>query len=358
MIPIAEPQIGKEEEDAVLEVLRSGMVSQGKKVKQFEEDFARYTGTKEAIAVSSGTAALHLSLLASGIKEGDEVITTPFSFFSTASTVLMCGAQPVFVDIEQDTFNIDPEKAKEAITKRTKAIVPVHLYGQPATMDRIMEMAKERDIVVIEDACQAHGAEFKGKKAGAISGIGCFSFYATKNMMTGEGGMITVDEKDLANKLRLLRSHGQVSRYEHVSMGYNQRMTELSAAIGVEQLKKLPGFIDRRRANAKLLNEGLHEIVNIPIARPDRTHVYHQYTIRIPAGKRKTVMKHLKEVGIGAIIYYPKLISEFSSMKEFSGISTPVAETVKDEVVSIPVHPGILESDIQTIIKEVRMTLA
>jgi len=357
MIPISKPQIGKEEEEAVLEVLRSGMLAQGEKVAQFEREFAGYTGTKEAIAVSSGTAALQLSLLACGIKEGDEVITTPFTFYATASTILMCGARPVFVDIEADTFNIDPEKVKEAITERTKAIVPVHLYGQTATMDRLLEIAHGKDIAVIEDACQAHGAEFKGKRAGALSGIGCFSFYATKNMITGEGGMVTVDDPEIADRLRLLRSHGQVSRYDHVSMGFNLRMTNLSAAIGIEQLKKLPGFSDRRRANAKQLDEGLREFVQVPVVAPHRKHVYHQYTIRVPKDRRGKVMEHLKEKGIGAVIYYPKLICEYSSMKEFSG-EFPVAQEAREVVFSLPVHPGVSQDDVVTIVKEVKEGLS
>lgn len=251
MIPIAKPNIGEEEKNAVMEVLESGMLAQGLKVKEFEERFAKYIGTKYAVATSNGTTALHIALLSSGIKKGDEVITTPFSFIASATSILFCNAVPVFADIKTKTFNINPNKIEKAITKKTKAIMVVHLYGQSSEMDRIKEIANKKKLSLIEDACQAHGAENNGKRVGSIGDIGCFSFYPTKNMTTGEGGMITTNDHVIAEKVRLLRDHGQKERYEHVIVGYNYRMTNIAAAIGIEQLQKLEQFNKKRRENAK-----------------------------------------------------------------------------------------------------------
>ena len=249
-IPIAKPEIGPEEMEAVKEVLESGMVVQGKVVKEFEEKFAEYIGVKHAIAVSNGTVALDVALKALDIGPGDEVITSAFSFIASGNCVLFQNAKPVFVDIDPKTFNIDPSDIAEKITPKTKAIIPVHIFGQPAKMDAIKEIAKDKKIEVVEDAAQAHGAEYKGQKAGSIGTMGCFSLYATKNMMTGEGGIITSDDPKLADKMRLIRSHGEIKKYTHNILGYNYRMTNLNAAIGLVQLKKLDKFNQKRIKNS------------------------------------------------------------------------------------------------------------
>ena len=286
MIPIARPIVGDEEFASIREVLASGMLAQGVKVKAFEQAFAEYIGRKHGIAVANGTAALHVALLAHDIKRGQDVLIPPLTFFATASTVLLCGANPVFVDIERDSYNLDPSKAARAVTKKTAAIIPVHLYGQTAEMDPILEAAKDRGIPVIEDAAQAHGAEYHGRKAGKLGDTACFSFYATKNMTTGEGGMIVTDDDAIAQKCRLLRDHGQVAKYEHVILGYNYRMTEIAAAIGLVQLKKLDGWVKQRRANARALTKGLEGIEGlVPPAEGNwMVHSYYQYVVRTEDG--------------------------------------------------------------------------
>lgn len=350
MIPIAKPVLGEEETKAVASVLESGMLAQGAKVKEFEEKFAKYVGTKYAIATNNGTTALHIGLLAAGVKPGDEVITTPFSFIATATTIIFCGAKPKFVDIDSRTFNIDATKIEDAITSKTKAIMPVHLYGQSAEMDRIMEIAKKHDLRVIEDACQAHGAEFNGKRVGAFGDCGCFSFYPTKNMTTGEGGMITTNNEEIMEKTRLLREHGQKTRYEHVTIGYNYRLTEIHAAIGIEQLKKLEGFNKKRIENAKILSSGMHEYVETPYVPPNTRHVYHQYTIKVK--NRNELKEKLAKEGIGTGIYYPKLIYQYPPMNEYAR-KTKVAEGIVNEVISLPVHPSLSKSDLDKIIESV-----
>src|SRR2546430_1156205 len=257
MIPIARPILGEEELDAVKEVLESGMLAQGPKVKAFEAGFARHVGRKLGIAVANGTAALHIALLAHNIGNGAEVIVPPLTFFATASTVLFCGAKPAFVDVDGSLYNLDPGKVTTSINRKTSAIMPVHLYGQTTEMEQIVDSAKEHGIPVIEDAAQAHGAEYHGKKAGNLGDTACFSFYATKNMTTGEGGMIVTDDDRIAERARLLRHHGQPAKYEHVLVGFNYRMTEIAAAIGLAQLAKLDGWVKQRRANASALTKGL-----------------------------------------------------------------------------------------------------
>ncbi|MDY6931591.1 MAG: DegT/DnrJ/EryC1/StrS family aminotransferase, partial [Halobacteriota archaeon] len=254
MIPIAKPQIGEEEIEAVTKTLKSGSLAQGDGVNRFEEAFSEYVGTKHSIAINSGTAALHVALLSHEISAGDEVITTPFSFISTANSILFVGAKPIFADICEEDFNIDPNCILEKITKKTKAIIPVHLYGHPADMKAIMEIAEDHKLTVVEDACQAHGAKINKKMVGSF-GSGCFSFYPTKNMTTGEGGMITTDDDLVADRARMIRSHGAKIRYQHEMLGYNVRMTDISAVMGIEQLKKLDGFTKRRQDNSKYLSE-------------------------------------------------------------------------------------------------------
>jgi len=347
VIPIAKPLIGDEEINAVTEAMRSGQLAQGKAVAGFEDAFAKYVGAKHAVACTSGTTAIHLALMAAGIGPGDEVITSPFSFIASATPILFTGAKPVFVDIEPDTFNISVDEIRSAVTDRTRAIIPVHLYGLPADMDPITEMASDRGITVVEDACQAHGATYNGVKTGALGDMGCFSFYPTKNMTCGEGGMVTTNSDELDASLRLLRSHGQKTRYEHVSVGYNFRMTDMAASIGQNQLRKLDGFNAKRMANAELLTEGLNGIVKTPTVPDGRTHVFHQYTVL--ADRRDQLVNHLSERGIGTGIYYPVPIHRQPIFQDGSWRATPMVDDRVKRCVSLPVHPALSDEDIQTV---------
>lgn len=365
MIRIAQPEIGPEEIAAVNEVMRSGIIAQGAKVAKLEEDFAKYCGTKYALAVSSGTAAIHAALHAAGIGPGDEVITVPFSFIATINPILMVGAKPVLVDVESNTFCMDVNKLKKAITKKTKAIIPVHLYGQPANMDEINNIAAQHNIVVIEDSCQAIGSEYKGKKSGSLGNIGCFSLYATKNIMCGEGGMITTDDENYAIAIRRFRQHGMSAPYIYDELGYNYRLTDLQAAIAIEQLKKSDRFTDSRQKNAMIISAGLKDIKGIilPTIGPDRTHVYHQYTIRITSDfpiSRDEFASRVQALGVGAGVYYPRALHTYPHIAKL-GFKTgdyPVAERMAGEVVSLPVHPAVTSKDLGLIIGAVKEVLA
>lgn len=353
MINIAKPQIGEEEKKAVLEVLDSGMIAQGPRVKAFEEAFAAMCGVNHAIATTSGTTALHVSLLAAGIGEGDEVITTPFTFIASANSILYTGARPVFVDIDPATFNLDPSLIEAAITTRTKAILPVHLYGLSCDMDTIMDIANKHGLLVIEDACQSHGAVYKGKRVGSF-GIGTFSLYPTKNMTSAEGGMITTNDAVIDEKCRVIRQHGMRRRYYHDELGFNFRMTDVHAAIGLEQLKKLEGNNQRRRTNAAFLNEHLRGIT-VPYVPYGCEHVYHQYTVRVPGGKRDALRTYLHDNGVGSEIYYPVPVHKQSFYTGDLGyqITLPQAEMAAMEVLSLPVHPALNQSDLEFIVARV-----
>ena len=356
-VSIASPIIEDEEINAVIEVMKSGMIAQGPKVIEFEDKFAEYVGAKYGIATNSGTSALHVALLAAGIGEGDEVITTPFTFAATGNSVLYTGAKPVFVDIDPETFTIDPTKIEEAITEKTKAIMPVQLYGQAADMDAIMEIAKKHDLIVIEDAAQAHGASYKGDKVGVLGDMACFSFYPTKNMTTSEGGMITTNNKEFAENAKVFRAHGSAVKYHHDVLGYNFRMTDIGAAIGIEQLKKIDSFNDKRIANAAYLNEGLVDVegVETPVVKEDYKHVYHQYTIKIADGKRDQFLDYLLENGIGTGVYYPiPLYKQVLYTEMGYNQSLPVTEEIVDEVLSLPVHPNLSKEDLDLIIKVIK----
>ncbi|MCL5407576.1 MAG: DegT/DnrJ/EryC1/StrS family aminotransferase [Patescibacteria group bacterium] len=368
-VNIASPQIGKEEIKAVTDVMKSGMLAQGPKVKEFEEKFAKFIGVKYAIATSSGTTALEVALRAYGIGSGDEVITTPFTFIASANSILYTGAKPIFVDIDEETFNIDPEKIEKAITKKTKAIMPVHLYGQSCDMTKIMAIAKKHKLVVIEDACQSHGSEWKNKKVGSF-GTGAFSLYPTKNMTTGEGGMITTDSKEVYDQANLIRAHGSRIKYYHDILGYNYRMTDLEGAIGIEQLKKLNKFNAQRIKNAKFLNKNLSKIQGIIVPEaakeaPPRIdkrqrveagkHVYHQYTVRITPEfnlSRDEVLEKLTKAGIGTAVFYPLPLNEQEVYKNLGyKANTPIAKKISGEVLSLPVHPGLKQKDLEYIVK-------
>jgi len=353
MIPIAKPWLGEEEKKAVLEVLDSGLLAQGKKVAEFEQQFAAFIGVKYAIATANGTTALHAALLAQGIAAGDEVITTPFSFIATANAIRMAGATPVFVDINEKTFNINPYLIEKAITPKTKAILPVHLFGLPAEMDKIIAIAEKYHLAIIEDACQAHGAEFQGKKVGSF-GTGCFSFYPTKNMTTGEGGMITTNDDSIAHRARMIINHGSEKKYYHDTVGYNYRMTDIAAAIGIVQLQKLTAFNQQRRLNAQYLNQELHHISGIVLPENHTGHVFHQYTLRVKSGfgrSRDQLNTGLQEQGIGTAVFYPLPIHKQKAYQQFNHQTYPVAEQMAHEVLSLPIHSGLRQLELDTIIR-------
>ncbi|WP_322798919.1 DegT/DnrJ/EryC1/StrS family aminotransferase [Thermoflexus sp.] len=352
MIPIAKPLIGDEEKQAVLEVLESGFLTQGPRVQALEEAFAKMCGVRYAVATSSGTTALHIALLAHGISSGDEVITSPFTFIASANCVLYVGARPVFVDIDPQTFNMNPALIEEAITPRTKAIIPTHLYGLPCDMDPILEISHKYNLVVIEDACQAHGAEYKGKKVGSF-GTGVFSLYSTKNITSGEGGVITTDDPKIAERCRAIRQHGMRKRYYHDELGFNFRMTDIQAAIGLAQFRKLEKFNQIRQANARYLTQHLRGVVT-PYVPSDRTHVFHQYTIRVPCGKRDALKEFLQKRGIGSEVYYPLPIHRQPLYQKlgYDGYF-PEAERAAKEVLSLPVHPALTPSDLKAIVEAV-----
>ena len=346
MIKISEPWIGEEEKKEVIKVIESGMLVQGEKVKEFEDKFSKYLGVKNAIAVNSGTAALHLALLSLGLKKDDEVITSAFSFIASANSVKFCNGKVVFVDIGDD-YNIDVSKIKEKISEKTKVIMPVHLFGNSCDMDEIMEIAKENKLKVVEDCCQAHGAEYKNKKVGGIGEVGCFSFYASKNMTTGEGGMIVTNDDGIAEKCRLLRNHGSKKKYRHEVLGYNYRMMDLNAVIGIEQLKKLDEFNNKRRENAEYYNKNLGNVIK-PVVDRNKKHVFHQYTIRVK--DRDEVIKKLEEKGIGYGVYYDKPIYKQKIYSdEYEELEN--TERISKEVISLPVHPKLSKEDLDKVIE-------
>ena len=356
MIPIARPQMGEEEKQGVWEAMASGSLAQGPRVHELEEAFAAYVGAGHAVATSSGTTALHLALLGYDVGPGDEVITVPFTFIASANSVLYTGARPVFIDISERDFCIDPSLIEAAVTARTKAILPVSLYGQPAEMEAVAEIAERHGLAVIEDAAQAHGAAIGDRRSGTW-GAGTFSFYPTKNMTTGEGGMITTDDGELAERVRLLREHGMKVRYHHDVVGYNFRMTDIAAAIGLAQLPKLPANNDRRRAIAARYDAELRGVIT-PQVRPGVTHVYHQYTLRV--NERDAFAEGLKARGVGSAVYYPIPVHR---QRPFLALgygheSVPVTDRLTTEVLSIPVHPSLSEDEVAAVIEAVNATAA
>ena len=353
MIPISKPFIGDAEKTAVMEVLDSGMLAQGPRTARLEARFAQLCGVKHAIATTSGTTALHVALLAHGIGPGDEVITTPFTFIASANSILFTGARPVFVDIDADTFNLDAALVERAITPRTRALLPVHLYGYPCDMDALQALAARHHLAIIEDACQAVGATFHGRAVGSF-GTGCFSLYATKNVMSGEGGMITTDDDQVAEQCRLIRNHGMKVRYYHDQLGYNFRLSDLHAAIGLVQIDRLAGFTEKRRANAAYLTARLESVLT-PKVKEGYGHVWHQYTVRLDGGHdRDAAVKQLNDAGVGTGIFYPVPAHQQGFIQDQLGrVVLPVAERLAKEVFSLPVHPQLSQADLETIVSEV-----
>ncbi len=351
-IPAAKPIIGEEEVAAVSAVLRSGMVAQGPQVAAFEGEFAeQVVDGAHAVAVNSGTSALHLMLLATGVGPGDEVLVPSFTFAATANSVAITGATPVFVDIETDYFCMDPVAAEAAITDRTKAIMPVHLYGHPADMQALQAVADRHGLLVFEDSAQAHDASLHSRKVGTFGATAGFSLYPTKNMTSGEGGMITTKDPEIARKARILRNQGMAVQYQNELVGLNNRMTDIHASIGRVQLGKLKDWTARRQANAHFLNENLEGVVVPPVA-PGAVHVYHQYTIRADASERDRMVQAMKdEYQVGSGVYYPIPNHRLPSLEHFApGLDLPETEKAAKEVISLPVHPSLSQDDLERIV--------
>jgi dTDP-4-amino-4,6-dideoxygalactose transaminase len=354
-IRLAYPIVEDEERAAVLAALDSGQLAQGPRVASFEQAFAEYIGARHAVAVNSGTAALHVALLAHGVGAGDEVIVPAFSFAATANAVLHTGARPVFADVRDDDFGIDAAQVARLMTPRTRAVVAVHLYGQTCDITAVAAICATRGVALIEDAAQAVGARHGGRTAGSF-GTGAFSFYATKNLQTGEGGMLTTDDDGIADRARMLRSQGERTRYVTEALGYNYRMTEIAAALGLAQMAKIDAWNARRRANAATLTAALRDVDGIvtPLEIDGRSHVYHQYTVRVTDGRdaRDALRAALRERGIESGVFYPAPIHRQPLYVRlgYGDMELPVSQRLADEVLSLPVHPSLSEEDLSEIV--------
>jgi dTDP-4-amino-4,6-dideoxygalactose transaminase len=365
MIPFAKPIITDEEIEAVERVLRSGMLAEGKMARQFEEHFAKYVGTKYATVTSNGTTALSTALEAMEIQPGDEVITSPFTFIASANTIAMIGAIPIFVDIDPGTYNIDHEKIEEAITEKTRAIMPVHIFGMPSDMPGIMDIAEKHDILVLEDACQAHGAKVNGKPVGSWGHVGSFSFYATKNIMTGEGGMVTTDDEDIYDRMLMIKNHGRGKQggYSHYRIGYNNRMLDMVAAIGLHQLKRMPEMEKERHGTAKMYDEFFSEFEEIrPQVEPEGfTSAYHLYAPLLYSDRmsRDEMVQALRGEGVGSRAVYALPChkqdtylsiqnwrwASYVDYPDYSKLSLPVSEEIGNRHFDIPVHPSLTDKE-------------
>ena len=356
MITMAKPFIGEEEINAVTEVMRSGMIACGAVVTEFEQAFADYIGMSYGVATNNGTTALHTALLALGIGKGDKVITTPFTFIASSNSILFCEATPVFVDIDPDTYLLDADKLEAYLEQHydesMKAIMPVHLFGLACDMPRIMDIAQKYKLKVIEDCAQSHGAQINGKKAGSFGDAACFSFYPTKNMTTSEGGMCLFKDQQVADLGRKYVNHGRVDQYLHDVLGYNYRMTNIAAAIGLAQLKRLDGFNEQRRFNASLYHDLLANVdgLKLPVVHQGYDHVYHQFTIRLTDKSRDELQAHLKAHDIGSAVVYPFSMNEqpfYQDACQFDDLS--IAEGYAKQVLSIPVHPALSEQEVRQV---------
>ncbi|MFZ0656792.1 MAG: DegT/DnrJ/EryC1/StrS family aminotransferase [Nitrososphaeraceae archaeon] len=355
MIPINKPQIDDDERQEILKVLDEGILTSasnfgGKRVQDFERLLADFLHVKHAIAVNSGTAALHASILAAGIKESDEILIPSFTFVATANSVACTGAKPVFVDIEKDTYTMDPLDLENKITKKTRAIIPVHLYGHPAKMDEIKEIANKHSIIVIEDACQSLGSTYDGKQTGSLGQMGCFSMYASKVLTSGEGGAITTDSDEFAEKLRMIRNHGMVNGYDTRIIGFNMRLPEISAAIAKTQMKKIQSMLDKRASNARKLGQLLSNKIkdkNIVLPHENQRTKYNWYLYTVALNdSRDKVKKFLNDSGIGATIYYDPPVHQTPFYSKFYNRELEITEWASKSVLSLPVHPSITEKDL------------
>ncbi len=358
MIPIAKPVITEQEKKEVLEVMDSGMLASGQYVRDFEEQFSTYIGCNYGIATTSGTTALDIALKSAGIEAGDRIITTPFTFIASSNSILYAGAKPVFVDIDKKTYNINTDLIKEKLAEdqNIKALLIVHLYGLPCNMDEVMSIVENNNLILIEDCAQAHGAEYCQQKVGTFGDVAIFSFYPTKNMTTGEGGMVVTDDSKIMEQARLLVNHGQSERYRHEILGYNYRMTNMSAAIGLVQLKKLDKFNKQRQENAAYLTKNLADLnyIQVPQVPKNCYHSYHQYTVQVE--QREEFISHLQENGIGYGVHYPIPVYKqpFYKDRGYGDLELPVCEKLSTKVISLPVHPSLSKEDLKLIVNTIK----
>jgi dTDP-4-amino-4,6-dideoxygalactose transaminase len=373
-LPFYMPDIAEDEIQAVMETLQSGWLTTGVRVRQFEEDFAHYVGSQHAVAVNSGTAALHLALDAVGVKEGDEVLVPTMTFAATAEVVLYFRAKPVLVDCRHDTMNLDPDQIEKVITSRTKAIIPVHIGGQPCDMDRILEIARERHLKVIEDAAHALPTRYRGRLVGTIGDITCFSFYATKTITTGEGGMATTDNPEWAERMRIMSLHG-ISHdawkrytaegswyYEILYPGYKYNLTDVAASLGIQQLKKADRFWELRRRCVDWYNDGLKDVpeVSVPYVAPEVQHAWHLYVIQLNLDllriSRNEFIELLKKENIGTSVHFIPLHLHpyYRNTFGYRPADFPTASSVFERIISLPLYPKMTETDVQRVIGTVR----
>jgi len=361
LIPINIPLIGEEEIKAVVKVMRSGPLTnalgEGPMVTKFEKKFSEFACVKHAVAMNTGTAALHSAVVAAGVKQGDEVILPSFTFVATAEAVVLANGKPVFTDIDPETYTLSPDEIKKNVTKKTQAIMPVDLYGLSVDSKPISEIATEHNLIVIEDSAQAHGATYAGKPAGVFADVACWSLYASKNITTGEGGVATTDNDEIAEILRLIRTHGEKAKYASLMLGCNYRMSEIQAAIGLVQLGKLPTYVAKRRENAKRLTKLLaaSDRLKLPAESEERQHSWYLYTVRLinaTVTERNNLVKKLQKKGIGAVVYYINPVHQMPYYhKTFGESRLPETEKAASQVFSLPVHPGVTEAQIDYIAK-------
>jgi len=356
MISLADPQFGDEEVDAVRDVLEDGRVADGPEVRRFESAFADYCGAETGVAAANGTVALHAALEGLGIGAGDKVVTTPLSFVASSNAIRIAGAEPVFADVDPLTYNLDPAAAERAVRRTdADALLVVHLYGLPADMGAFRDIAADEDVHLIEDAAQAHGAAYRGQRVGSFGDAAAFSFYPTKNMTTGEGGMVLADDEEVAERAASYVNHGRTKdeAYAHERVGSNYRMTSLAAAIGRVQLERLPSWIEARRENAARLSATLDDapVVRPPVEPDGRRHAYHQYTVR--CADREKLREHLSDAGVSSGVYYPTPIHRLGAYDGYDA-ETPVADRATDEVLSLPIHPNVTAEDIDQIADAIR----
>jgi len=356
LIPIAKPFIGAREQLAVARVLRSGNLAQGPEVAKFEEEFSvRIVEGIPVVAVNSGTSGLHLAMVARGVTQGDEIIVPSFTFAATPNSVVLAGARPIFCDIDPFSFTLDVDKLSDVLSPKTKGIMPVHLFGHPADMERLAKFASAKGLFVIEDAAQAHGAKVGTQNVGTFGDMSIFSNYPTKNMTSGEGGMVACRNREEASRLKLLRNQGMEVRYQNEIVGYNNRMTDIHAAIGRVQLTRLEKWNKKRRSNARYLSDQIENVIT-PTESEGFTHVYHQYTIRVPEDRDGFAKALLERFKVGCGVYYPTPTHKLPSLRNFSPIGDlPETDKAAAEVLSLPVHPGLSQRDLDTIVKSVNI---